>query len=91
MKGLRDFDALPVPSPSQACLRGALLVASSQVLLWLYLYAAVISKLDAVPWTGHWLLDAVKRDTFHCYSVPLFAVPLLVILYLKWVARPVLG
>lgn len=88
--GLRDFDALPVLSSSQACIRGVLLVACSQVLLWLYLYAAVVSKLDIVPWTDNWLLDSVKRDDFHCYSVPLFALPLLAGLYLKWVACPVL-
>lgn len=48
----------------------------------LFLYAAIISKF--IPNTGNKFLDAIKRDVYFCYLLPLMTLPTIAVIYLKW-------
>ena len=58
-------------------------------LVFLYIYAAYVSKSSLIPSTGYWLLDEMKDDHYYCYLIPIMILPTYIVIYLNWLSMRV--
>ena len=83
--GLRHLSKLQPSSTLYNNALGYFLVGVAVLSLLTFLYATYVSKL--LPFTGIAWLDAIKRDHYFCYLLPLSLLPTSIVLYIHWLAR----
>lgn len=70
----------------KSSLKHYILFVASIVFFLLYVYAAFISKALPDSYTDNWILDAIRRDSYICYLIPLMILPTFMVIYLNWLA-----
>ncbi|CAM6108823.1 unnamed protein product [Calypogeia fissa] len=70
------------PDPPSAWAFG--LIATGVLLLVVFLYAAIVSKM--LPPTGIFVLDALRADWYYNLLVPLTIPTMVVAVYLHWLS-----
>lgn len=82
--GLRHLGKLQSSATFSTAL-GYVLIATAALSFIGFLYATYFSKI--LPFTGIEWLDAIKRDRYFCYLIPLSLLPTSILLYIHWLAK----